>query len=204
MEKSAFDPAHQQTHTGSKIIASLERIAQAFRVLLWNESKTNTLSPIQIQILIFLLHHEKSMGKVSYLADEFNLSKPTISDAVKSLEEKQLIGRKTEDADARSQIIFLTRKGKTTATQSAMFGQQLEKPIAQLSASEKEKLLIQLLGIIRHLNKAGIITLQRMCFTCTHYEQKGDAHFCRLLNQRLSNTELRIDCPEHALSDSVY
>lgn len=54
MKKSAFDIHNQNTNTDSKIIASLERIAQAFRVLLWNESKEFSLSPIQIQVLIFL------------------------------------------------------------------------------------------------------------------------------------------------------
>ena len=57
MKKSAFDLEHQNSSIESKIIASLERVSQAFRVLLWNESKEHSLSPIQVQVLIFLLHH---------------------------------------------------------------------------------------------------------------------------------------------------
>ena len=77
MEKSAFELNHQNSSVESKIIASLERVSQAFRVLLWNESKEFSLSPIQVQVLIFLLHHSDDKRKVSYLADEFNVAKAT-------------------------------------------------------------------------------------------------------------------------------
>src|SRR5690606_3914191 len=101
MNRSDFDPGHQNQSTDSKIIASLERIAQAFRVLLWNESKTNGLSPIQVQVLIFLLHHDEEMRKVSYLASEFNMTKATISDTVKTLEQKGLITKAYNQHDTR-------------------------------------------------------------------------------------------------------
>ena len=52
MKKSVFDLEHQNSNIESKIIVSLERLSQAFRVLLWNESKAFSLSPIQIQIMI--------------------------------------------------------------------------------------------------------------------------------------------------------
>ena len=51
--KSSFDLKRQSTKIESKIVVALERISEAFRVLLWNESKENSLSPIQIQLLIF-------------------------------------------------------------------------------------------------------------------------------------------------------
>ena len=89
--KSDFDLEFQNENIESKIIASLERVSQAFRVLLWQESKDFSLSPIQVQVLIFLLHHSVEKKTVSYLADEFNVTKATISDTVKSLEQKQLI-----------------------------------------------------------------------------------------------------------------
>ena len=57
MSKSDFDLVHQNQNVESKIVAALERISQAFRVLLWQESKEFSLTPIQVQVLIFLLHH---------------------------------------------------------------------------------------------------------------------------------------------------
>ena len=91
MSKSDFDLNFQNRNIDGRIVAALERISQAFRVLLWQESKDFSLSPIQIQVLIFLLHHSIDKCKVSYLADEFNMTKATISETVKILEQQKLI-----------------------------------------------------------------------------------------------------------------
>lgn len=199
MKKSAFDLSHQNSSIESKIVASLERISQAFRVLLWNESKEFSLSPIQVQVLIFLLHHSDQKRKVSYLASEFNMTKATISDTIKTLEQKLLIKKEYEPHDTRSYIIQLTEKGKDFAEQTALFAKQIEVPIDQLQSKDKENLLLSLLDIIHYLNKSGIITIQRMCFTCRYYEanKNGQEHFCGLLNTKLTDSELRIDCAEH-------
>jgi DNA-binding MarR family transcriptional regulator len=183
MKKSAFDLEHQNSSIESKIVASLERVSQAFRVLLWNESKEFSLSPIQVQCLIFLLHHSDEKKKVSYLADEFNMTKATISDTIKTLEQKQLIKKEYEQHDTRSYIIHLTKKGKDIAEQTSLFAKQIQVPIDKLHSTDKENLLLSLLDIIHHLNKSGIITIQRMCFTCHFYKanKNGQEHFCGLL-----------------------
>jgi len=201
MNKSDFDLTHQNQSTESKIVASLERISQAFRVLLWQESKEFSLSPIQVQVLIFLLHHSEEKRKVSYLAEEFNMTKATISDTVKTLEQKNLITKEYEPNDTRSYIINLTGKGRNTAEKTSLFTQEIRTPIDKLNQDDKTNLLLNLLDIIRHLNQSGVITIQRMCMTCTYYEpsDKGQKHFCRLLNQQLYASDLRIDCPEHEM-----
>jgi len=205
MKKSAFDIAHQNSSIESKIVASLERVSQAFRVLLWNESKEFSLSPIQVQVLIFLLHHSDEKRKVSYLADEFNMTKATISDTIKTLEQKLLIKKEYEQHDTRSYIIHLTKKGKDIAEKTSIFAKQIQVPIDKLHSSDKENLLLSLLDIIHHLNKSGIITIQRMCFTCHFYKtnKNGQEHFCGLLNTKLADNEIRIDCAEHIQKQTV-
>ncbi len=201
MNRSDFDLAHQNQSAESKIVASLERIAQAFRVLLWQESKEFSLSPIQVQVLIFLLYHSDEKRKVSYLADEFNMTKATISDTIKTLEQKNLITKEYEPHDTRSYIIHLTKKGKEIAGKTSLFTKEIRTPVDQLHPDDKENLLFSLLNIIRHLNRSEIITIQRMCMTCAYYRpsEGGQKHFCNLLNQNLHVTDLRIDCPEHQL-----
>lgn len=205
MKKSPFNLTHQHSSTESKIVVALERISEAFRVLLWNECKENSLSPIQIQTLIFLLFHSDEKCKVSYLANEFNLTKATISDAIKSLEQKKFIKKEYETIDNRSYIIQLTKKGKEIAEQTSHFAKQIQIPIDKLHSTDKENLLLSLLDIIYHLNKSGIITIQRMCFTCHFYKSNktGQEHYCGLLNTKLADTELRIDCAEHKQKQTV-
>jgi DNA-binding MarR family transcriptional regulator len=87
---SAFDPKNQELNIESKIVVALERISEAFKVSLWNENKKYGLSPIQLQILTFLLFHSQELRTISHLAIEFNSTKASISDSVKTLETKKI------------------------------------------------------------------------------------------------------------------
>ncbi len=198
MAHSSFDLNHQTLHIESKIVVALERISEAFRVLLWQESKENALSPIQNQILIFLLFHTEDKCKVSYLAQEFNMTKATISDSIKVLLQKNLVEKRDDLLDSRSFSIALTEGGKQLAEKSAAFTQAVEKPLHQLTDDKKEILLLSLLEVIEKLNQQGIITLQRMCFNCRFYQNTEGGHYCRFLEKSLKNTELRVDCAEYA------
>ena len=195
--QSSFSSNQQNKNTEGKIVVALERISEAFRVLLWNESKENSLSPIQIQLLIFLLFHSQEKCKVSYLADEFNMTKATISDSVRVLLSKKLVVKETDPMDTRSYTLLLTPKGKQIADKASFFASSIEKPIGKLTEEQKAIMLSGLLRMIYDLNKAGIITVQRMCFTCSYYKAENGVHYCNLLQAKLAETELRVDCPEH-------
>ena len=199
MKGSSFNLSRQNQKIESRIVVALERIAEAFRVLLWNESKKNSLSPIQIQLLIFLLFHSQEKCKISYLAAEFNMTKATISDSVRMLLSKKLVARQTDPADTRSHTLSLTPKGKEIAKKASWFAASIEKPIDQLTAGQKSAMLNGLLTMIHELNQAGVITRQRMCFTCAYYKAGKETHFCHLLNTKLEETEIRVDCPEHEM-----
>ncbi len=199
--KSPFDQKEQKIE--SKIVVALERVSEAFRVLLWNESKENALSPIQIQILIFIQFHSSEKCKVSYLATEFNMTKATVSDSVKVLLAKELVTKETDPADARSYSLSLTHQGKKIARKTSLFASSIEKPIDELTKEQKNVMLNGLLKLIYDLNKSGIITVQRMCFTCSHYRQDNGIHYCTLLKRTLAENEIRVDCPEHETEVAV-
>ncbi|MDP2685624.1 MAG: MarR family winged helix-turn-helix transcriptional regulator [Aequorivita sp.] len=199
MKYSPFNLNEQNQKVESRIVVALERISEAFRVLLWTESKENSLSPIQIQILIFIYFHSLEKCKVGYLADEFNMTKATISDSVKVLFAKDLVTKETDPTDTRSYSLSLTSEGKKIAKKASFFASSIEQPIEKLTEEQKTIMLNGLLKLINNLNKSGIITIQRMCFTCSNYQLDNGIHYCKLLKSRLAESELRVDCPEHEL-----
>ncbi len=197
-EQSVFNLIEQNSQTEFRVVAALERLSEAFRVLLWNEAKVLNISPIQIQILIFFKFHSIEKCKVSYLAQEFNMTKATVSDAVKILLQKGLIAKEIDAADTRSYTMRLTDFGETTISQATLFANPMLKSFDNLSTLQKEILLDSLLQMIFSLHEAGIITLQRMCQTCQFLQNKEDgSHYCNLLKKPLLQSELRLDCPEH-------
>lgn len=183
-----------------KIVGALERVSQAFRVLLRKKGKSNALSPIQVQILIFLLFQSGERCNVTALAQQFDLTKATISDSVKSLLEKHLIQKCVVANDNRSYMVELTVKGKKLAMESANFTAELEKPLNALSGQQKEMIYTGLLQVILGLHRTNVISIQKMCFTCSHYGQNGNGHYCNLLHITLDNQALQLDCPEHRMS----
>jgi DNA-binding MarR family transcriptional regulator len=193
---SAFNLENQNSHVDQKIVAGLERLSQVFRILLWEKAKEQGLSPIQIQLLIFIRYHSPEKSTVSYLAQEFNLTKPTISDAVKVLEQKKLIEKCPDTADTRSYTIQLTETGKKIVLETEDFPAPLGQLVSGLGEADKSTLWLTLISLIGQLNRLKIISVQRMCFNCRHYVATDATHFCNLLNLPLLVEELRMDCPE--------
>ena len=197
MTNSVFDLHVQNQSVDAKIVAGLERIAETFRVLLWQQSRDTGLSPIQLQLLIFLSFHQSDKRKISYLAQEFNLTKPTISDAVRVMEQKGLVERIPDPADSRSHSLRLTENGQQLAAQTAGFAQVLQQLVSQFDDSRKTILYNSLTELIYQLHRQGLISVQRMCKTCIHYDYNGQIHYCNLLKLPLEADSLRLDCPEH-------
>jgi DNA-binding MarR family transcriptional regulator len=193
---SIFSPEQQAGNLSSKVVAALERLSATFRVLLWNEAKQHGLSPIQVQLLIFLLYYPEEKRTVTHLAHYFNMTKATISDAVKSLESKQLLTRKVTEGDSRSHSLHLSREGKAMARKVERFAVPMLDVVSQLTEDKQSALLESLLQLIYQLNQAEVITPQTMCQNCRFYSQKNGGHYCNLVKSPLKAGDLRVDCPE--------
>ena len=197
MEKmNVFDPESQEKDLTAKITAGLERISQTFKVLLWEKAKELGLSPIQIQILIFVAHHDRHLANVSHLAQEFNVTKPTISDAIKALEKKNLILKDFSSADSRSYTIVLSEKGISAVDVSQDFASPLYEPLTNLTDTDRATFFEVLKKLIFGMNRRGILTVQRTCFGCRFYDKGQEGHYCNLLEKKLEDSKIRLDCPE--------
>jgi DNA-binding MarR family transcriptional regulator len=197
--ESVFNLDYQNQNIDSKITVGIEKLSSVFRGLIWEETKHTGLSPIQLQILIFLKYHSENLSTVSYLAKEFSLTKPTISDAIKVLEQKKIIKKISSKNDTRSYAIQLTALGKKMVVQSENFSLPFFKMIETLDAKDKVQFWNTITKLIFQLNSIGLISVQRVCYTCKFYEQKKNQAFCHLLMSDLKNVDIRIDCPEHQI-----
>lgn len=195
---SPFDPKINRKNVDSKIVVALERISEAFRIVLSEENKKYNLSNIQIQILIFLLFHNEDLRTLTSLSEEFNISKASLSDSVKSLESKGYVIKERKLNDFRSSTINLTEKGKEIAEKVSLFGNKIEEVISKLEDDKKSSLLDSLLTVIHQLYLGGIISVKRVCVNCSYFipSENGNDHFCNLLNKPLKQDELKVDCKD--------
>lgn len=193
---SIFNLENQNTSLDNKIVAGLERLSQVFRILLWEKAKEHSLSPIQIQLLIFIHYHSAEKSTISYLAQEFNVTKPTISDAIKVLEQKELIQKIVDTNDSRSYTIKLSQTGKQMVTETENFTVPLTNIIGKTNEDDKKILWQNISNTISTLYKMEILSVQRTCSACKHFSKRSNSDFCNLLNVKLEAKDIRLDCIE--------
>ena len=199
---SAFNLDHQHQDVDSKITAALERLSQAFKALLWEKNKTNNLSPIQIQLLVHLLFHDKKQMTIGLLAKEFKLTAATISDAITSMEKKKLVARQKSSKDRRIVSIRLTEEGREGANKLSDWANIIQLNLTEFDPEKKIVVMQFLMELIESLQKAGVISVARMCVTCKNFKAGADAqtpHYCNLMDKPLASSELRLDCPDHEI-----
>lgn len=193
---SVFDPEQQCLDLNKKIVAGLERLGQAMRQLLWQQAGQLGFSPIQLQILIFIKNHSADKTNITSLANEFGITKATISDAVKALLQKETIKKIMVPNDSRSYLLRLTAHGKKIIARAENYINPLLEFVTQSSDVEKKVLWQGIVQLIRQLNQSGFITTQRMCYNCTYFTNKNNMAYCNLLKQQLRTEDIRIDCLE--------
>lgn len=183
----------------AKLAAALERTGQALRVQLWDTGRRHALTPTQLQVLLRLARDPPARRRVGALAAELDLSHPTVSDSLAVLRRKQLA---EPEAGRRGAPLRLTTRGREVASAVAGWHEPVLTALGRLDPGEKERALRLLLDLIAGLQRAGIVTVARMCVTCRFFRPDQHAgararHHCALLDIPLSGADLRVDCPEH-------
>jgi len=194
-----LDPKQQAIDQAAKIAASLERLGHIILTAMREAAHKVGLSPIQARILIHIGTHETSDSGMSALAAFFDVTVPTVSDAVNALVRKEVLVKQTSPEDARARILELTDKGRNVFRDLSSWSEPLEDALTGFSAREMEKTADSLLRLVSGLHARGRVGIARMCPFCTHYAQPTDGTrmaFCRLLAAPLSPADHRLDCPE--------
>ena len=195
--ENSFNLKKDHNNLDGKIVAGFERLSQVFRVLLWEKAKKYDLSPIQIQLLIFLKHHSGNKSTVSYLAKEFNLTKATVSDTIKILEQKNYILKQTNARDSRSYTIELTAAGLEIVLRTEDFTDPLYDIVTETSENDKMFLWQNISFLIQQLHAMQIISVQSTCYNCHYFSQQNGGGHCKLMEMPLQSKDIRLDCNDH-------
>jgi DNA-binding MarR family transcriptional regulator len=179
-----------------KVLAAVERLGRALRAARQQIATRHGLSLLGLSVIETLA--DGRARHVGDLAAELDVTQPTVSDAATTLQKRSLIDRRPDPDDLRSTLVTLTDNGAAVAADIAA---ELRPLLAAQAgtATERATALRVLLGEISRLQTAGIITINRSCLTCRHYQPpttRAGAR-CLLLGTALRDQDLRVDCPEH-------
>lgn len=178
-----------------KLLQGFERLAEVLKSLLWEKAKKYGISPIQIQILIFVSKHKSDICNVSYLAREFSITKATVSDAVRVLLKKGLVEKDFSPIDNRRYNLLLTPLGEQLEKDLSEYNLSIKEELSQIEEPELQALYNTLTKLVIQLNERNIIQVQRTCFNCQYYKgNRNEKHFCKFIERDLQQHELRLDC----------
>jgi DNA-binding MarR family transcriptional regulator len=187
-----------------RLAAGLSRLSVALRAGQWRLAEARGLTPTQTQALALIAARTRtgrSAPRVSEIAEQLSITRPTASDAVAALERKGLLLRQPDPRDARATGLVLTAAGLDVAREAGDWPATLLDAAADLSLEEQEALLRLIVKMIRGLQLRDAIAPARLCVTCRYFRPyaHGDAsapHHCAYVDAPFGDRHLRLDCPE--------
>ncbi|RXG30907.1 MarR family winged helix-turn-helix transcriptional regulator [Leeuwenhoekiella palythoae] len=193
-----YDPDFQNKDLAAKTTAALDKLADAFKTLQWASQKENGFSPLQQKLVFFIAYHGPTENTVSQLVKEFQVTKATISDCIKTLEQRKLLTKVLNHKDNRRFHITLTEKGKEVVAQLNEPATPVYNALETESSEDLKQLYTSLFSILSKLKKENTVALSRSCHDCKAYRSDGINHaFCMELRTQLHPENRRIDCPKH-------
>ncbi|MBL8657629.1 MAG: winged helix-turn-helix transcriptional regulator [Altererythrobacter sp.] len=183
-----------------RVTTGLTKIGLVLRSRAWKGAGSAGITPTQGNALGMLRDASDGM-KLSAVAKMLGISAPTASDAMNALVAKGLVIKKA-GPDRRSINLILSPEGETAADRTREWPDFLADAVETLDADEQTTLLRALVKVIRSLQAAGDVPVQRMCISCRYFhpyvhEHGVNPHHCAFVDAAFGDRHLRLDCAEH-------
>ncbi|MCB2130579.1 MAG: winged helix-turn-helix transcriptional regulator [Rhodobacteraceae bacterium] len=185
--------------TTDQIVFGFGRIAALLRAGQWQAGSGADLNPAQAEILTRIARRPMRPGE---LAAHMAVSPASLSDSVSSLVGKGLAERQPDAEDGRARLVVATEDGKTLAATLPAAPAGFQAALDALPEPDRARLLRTLIHLIRELQLARAIPVQRMCGTCRHFrphthDDAARPHHCAFVNAAFGDADLRLDCDDH-------
>lgn len=187
------------TPESRQIVTALQRLALFWRASQWQAAGEAGLNPTQGEVLQRV---SDAPARAADLAPMLGISAASLSDSISALVAKGLVRRDPDPDDRRARRIGPTDAGRALAARLPEVPAALAAAIGDLDAAQRGSLLRGLLLLIRALQEAGAIPVQRMCATCRYFrphvhDDPARPHHCAFVDAPFGDAALRLDCAEH-------
>lgn len=159
------------------------------------------LLPVQFAILGYLRDANRYSNTQSALTEYLGLTKGTVSQSLKVLEERSWIARQTDEADRRIVRLALSEAGRRQlelATDDAW-----RQACASLDDAERQAAGTALTRLLSAWQQARDGRTFGVCHSCRHFRPGREAHQCGLTGEPLSDDDSRHICREHTLPEAA-
>lgn len=179
----------------------LVRLGQGLRALRLRQARDTHLTPVQLQTLLFVRNTKSFATSISRLALQLGASHASTVGVVDGLVAHGYLERVTSSKDRRVTLLRLTASGEALCDQIGDWRESLDDIVGEMSAEDRDRLEASLERLLTSFERAGVLPVGAPCPGCRYFVRNAAPatplpHYCRLLQEDISDTEVGKDCPE--------
>ncbi len=181
----------------------IERISSFFRSEIRLAGIDYDLHPIQLNALYYLHRCNRYSDTHQGVSEYFGLTKGTVSQTLKSLENKGLIQKQKDKADGRVFHLKVTTGGRKII-EKFLPTNTGKKALDELPVETQMDLFNSLRLLLQSMQKSNEMRPFGICRTCRFNEKQGAGqYFCGLTEEALSRTDVELLCREYESVEGV-
>lgn len=174
----------------------IERLGNLVRADVRAACHAQGVRPVQLEALSYLSQCNRYSDMPQAIAEYLGLTKGTVSQTLKVLEDKGLLCKRDDKHDKRVVHLKPTARGRRLVAQ-AIPSESVASGIGSLPASEQREMAEVLQRLLRTLQQANGLKTFAPCHTCRFNQQHEDGYFCELTQEPLADDDVSLLCREH-------
>ncbi|MDH3504295.1 MAG: MarR family winged helix-turn-helix transcriptional regulator [Nitrospirota bacterium] len=175
---------------------ALERLCNLLRMEARAFGLRFGLQPVQMEALKYLTQCNRYSDTPQAVGEYLGLTKGTVSQSLKALEQKGLLTKKPDKQDKRVIHLTPTLKGNNL-TKKATQTKGLGRALAITNSITDTELTQMLRSVLRGLQQVNGRKAFGACHTCRFNEQHPEGSVCGLTHEPLSAQDVQLICREH-------
>ncbi len=177
----------------SKTLHLLERLGNLLQQELRDDANALGLQPVHVQIMAYLRRANRYSDMPIAVAEYLGLTRGTVSQSIKLLEQKGLLQKHSTHPQARKQHLQLTAAGTALLDTSNWHGLQALLEEDALETNRQEQMLQALLTKLQQARDGKPFGV---CHDCVFHQRSVAGARCGLTGEALQDAETQLLCRE--------
>jgi len=180
----------------------IERLGNLVRADVRAVCHASGVRPVQLEALHYLTQCNRYSDTPQAVAEYLGLTKGTVSQTLKVLEEKGLLKKRSDPGDKRVVHLTPTASGRRLV-ERVVPSDLLAMGVGRLSKSEQQATGEALRLLLRSVQKANSLRTFAPCHSCRFNQKIDDGYLCELTQESLTADDVVLICREHQYSERV-
>ncbi|GLX78296.1 transcriptional regulator [Thalassotalea insulae] len=178
------------------IYSRIERLANLLRHETRAAGLSMGLQPIHQETLHYLASCNRYSDTMLAVTEYLGLTKGTVSQTLKVLENKALISREKDKNDKRITHLTVTKQGRTFLAQTAP-PDKFSQALVHLSANERQQAKSLLEKMLSSYQQVTGRNAFGVCSQCQYNQQTETGLLCGLTKEALTKADSQLICREY-------